>query len=902
MAEETITSSKEDSIPIDPFDDLIPGNENYQEPAPVDVPDDNFADLIPQKLEFEGFLKNPLRIKDGYLYIGDSEVEQDYEVVDPDSYDQVDEFFTNFLGVDFKRQKQSIPEEDAVIAKGLEIFGLDRDIASIPGVIIGADIVKKIGDKALKAYGGRITPILNVVQTSLGAILGGTAAKQAYDFIQDKITGEEKTIEEIWEKLPGDLQTEANWEALALGFGTIPYLVKRGLVKFGPGAKKVSSEMYQKAKNLGIDTYIADFADSGFGRAFLQTGGVFPYASSNLKATIRGRANKLNTMLDDFFYSYAPIGSNTNSSTLGRKLIETAEKTYKKWRYFNAKQWKSFEDLAMGKGTVVKFDTNIVPVKNLKLKEGSDQLPFILDKAKEIIQNAGGMNVKPSSPNYTEAYKAAKIFYEEYAYKNFIPVVEVRKFITKTLKNAQNKSYSSEGGASIGDINALKKAAEDSIENINLSNIPKDIADAIKRKYEFAKKTFNFGFNSKGTFFEGKPLYERSMANVVGKGKKNLFDIKLTEEGTKYYSEIVKDVLQFGSKESVDDLYKLIGKDDELFGTFIRKFLDDAMENTTKVKGAKSGADVDKSFNFLNFDSTQFRKNLGLPSFESYIKGGSKSTKQEGLEQALKLFSESPQGKNIDTSKFIDLVYLMEKHGNVYVPDAATFLRRASMFGGLGTLMGLHFLGYGDVGKTGAQFGLGTILSMRGFTKILSNPQNTKFLFEALDSRIPYYRSYNSALKLLDITLDHLTEESGKVVGEKRQNILDYMDLIGTVKKIAIDNMPDKDDERPIEQPIEFEEALDEDDLTIPAKTGASVDIPVRPTMASPDATRGSGDLANVIPPIDFPSLGGQGSGATNPQTMAGLESVGLPLFNAAEGGIVDLYDSKKLKKPQVVA
>ncbi len=240
MAEETITSSKEDSIPIDPFDDLIPGNENYQEPAPVDVPDDNFADLIPQKLEFEGFLKNPLRIKDGYLYIGDSEIEQDYEVVDPDSYDQVDEFFTNFLGVDFKRQKQSIPEEDAVIAKGLEIFGLDRDIASIPGVIIGADIVKKIGDKALKAYGGRITPILNVVQTSLGAILGGTAAKQAYDFIQDKITGEEKTIEEIWEKLPGDLQTEANYEALALGFGTIPYLVKKGLVKFGPGAKKIS--------------------------------------------------------------------------------------------------------------------------------------------------------------------------------------------------------------------------------------------------------------------------------------------------------------------------------------------------------------------------------------------------------------------------------------------------------------------------------------------------------------------------------------------------------------------------------------------------------------------------------------------------------------------------------------
>ena len=72
--------------------------------------------------------------------------------------------------------------------------------------------------------------------------------------------------------------------------------------------------------------------------------------------------------------------------------------------------------------------------------------------------------------------------------------------------------------------------------------------------------------------------------------------------------------------------------------------------------------------------------------------------------------------------------------------------------------------------------------------------------------------------------------------------------------------------------------------------------------MALPDAARGSGNLANVIPPIDFPSIGGQGGGATNPQTMASLQSVGLPLFQAAEGGIVDLYESKKFKKPQVVA
>jgi len=50
---------------------------------------------------------------------------------------------------------------------------------------------------------------------------------------------------------------------------------------------------------------------------------------------------------------------------------------------------------------------------------------------------------------------------------------------------------------------------------------------------------------------------------------------------------------------------------------------------------------------------------------------------------------------------------------------------------------------------------------------------------------------------------------------------------------------------------------------------------------------------ANVVPPLSAPF---------NPQTVASLESVGMPLFNAAEGGIVDIYESKKFKRPQVVA
>jgi hypothetical protein len=71
--------------------------------------------------------------------------------------------------------------------------------------------------------------------------------------------------------------------------------------------------------------------------------------------------------------------------------------------------------------------------------------------------------------------------------------------------------------------------------------------------------------------------------------------------------------------------------------------------------------------------------------------------------------------------------------------------------------------------------------------------------------------------------------------------------------------------------------------------------------FSEPQVQRGDTGV-NVVEPIAVPQLNLASIGGANPQTMASLESVGLPLFQAAEGGIVDLYESKKFKKPQVVA
>ena len=60
--------------------------------------------------------------------------------------------------------------------------------------------------------------------------------------------------------------------------------------------------------------------------------------------------------------------------------------------------------------------------------------------------------------------------------------------------------------------------------------------------------------------------------------------------------------------------------------------------------------------------------------------------------------------------------------------------------------------------------------------------------------------------------------------------------------------------------------------------------------IPSPQVSRGQG--VDVIPPLSSP---------INPQTVASLESIGMPLFNAKDGGLASL-DTNKFKRPQVVA
>ena len=96
---------------------------------------------------------------------------------------------------------------------------------------------------------------------------------------------------------------------------------------------------------------------------------------------------------------------------------------------------------------------------------------------------------------------------------------------------------------------------------------------------------------------------------------------------------------------------------------------------------------------------------------------------------------------------------------------------------------------------------------------------------------------------------------------------------------------------------LKFGESMEAEDMI----TEETISESKVPQISVPEVTRGQGDL---LPGFSItPQIETQIQQNINPDVLKDLESVGLPLFeNFKDGGIVDLYESKKFKKPQVVA
>ena len=887
------------------FFDLIPDAKDRH-------PESRFEDLIPlKKAEKTEIPKGVFDLKesltDKKAYIGISGYEEDYEDITEDlsTFDKL--FFQTLLGNEkVFRQKKT----DSKFRENFIHALKSRNIGWILGSLGGWEVVHRLALQTIKSPLYKKSPA-GIIAGVLAGALGGTGGQQIYDRVKEVITGEEETIEEIWAKIPKDFKTNLNFEMFGTFLGVAPYYLKKWISPLEPGAKKV----WEMAKRAGVEVIPAEFSKSGIADMFIKVGGVFPFVSGPFVKFMKNRAIKSNKQLEDYFWAFGPTQKET--SGIAEKLMKLSSETYAGWRQFVGKQYKSFENLTKGlsaDGTkvIAKFDHNIIPLKNLAYAESkAGAQPYLMDVVENIIKSSNtnnslkeGLKIT-SGPNFTEALQVAQLFYKDYSKKKAISAETFMNFIRNTIKKGEKKSWAgAEGGGSIHHLKDMKTAAESSLDGMNLTGVPKDIAEMIKAQYKIAKNSFKIGIVKDGKLIqEGTDLFHRKAASTIERAKKNLLDVRLTQEGTKYYDQIVKDILSMGSKEGVKDLYKLIGKNDELFGAFIRKYMDDALSATSKSKPGSSAAGLG-TFNWLNFNPQELIKKLGIRDYVSHAKGATIPEKEEAFREMLNIFSKSKYGKSVNApnaNKLIDFLYTLEKHGNIWVPDTSTFLRRGAVLGGLSVFLGLHIFGYGE---QGAKYGLLPILGMRSFMKMLSNPKNTRILFETLDSRIPDAMRWSNAIKLLDVTKGYLSEEAKDASGEKRKNILEYLNLVNEYQDWAEKNPPKKGEsldqkDKFFKEMIEsgaFDKPVyeDVDELEERVYIDEPVDRPIESAQLNVPRVNQEFDTASVVPPMADPAQAA-GSGDINPEIIEQMASLGMPLFGN-EGGIASLM---KHKKPQ---
>ena len=198
---------------------------------------------------------------------------------------------------------------------------------------------------------------------------------------------------------------------------------------------------------------------------------------------------------------------------------------------------------------------------------------------------------------------------------------------------------------------------------------------------------------------------------------------------------------------------------------------------------------------------------------------------------------------------------------------------------------------------------LGPTLAGMQFTRLLTNPKNVKYLFEALDSRIPYFKRYSAGIRLLELTQDTLMEAGADLKGKAEK---DFSKLMGNFNKFymeALDNMPDEGDKEPLKfqnfgetggllinpaargdvvQPDETETVVvsEPDEIEEEVVEDVEIDVP------SPNRDFA---MADVVPPLPSPNI----KGGVDPSIIQRMESLGMPLF-ANEGGIASLMEHKK--------
>jgi hypothetical protein len=786
--------------------------------------------------------------------------------------------------------------------KGIEKYGLNRETFEAVGGISGL----AAGTKAFTLRALPYVPSVpgKVLTLILYDALGATAGAQAFDIIQSQSTGEEMSLWEQLDKLPNDIKRNLTWASIGpmaeTAIQSFRVALSSGVLK-----DKNLKEAFQKSREYLGDKLaftIGDLDTKSLTGKFINVARTafaqIPLLGSKLKGVTPQRTEKLFQLLGDFSNK---LGKGLDDDTLARNIFEKSAQAYGVFK----KTMGRISDEIVKAEKLVPNKGKVIPVNGMR--------NFLTKYIDDFEKQYGKSVSKTTDPGYNEFYNFAKRFvslYPENARINYTGWKTIMEQLENSVKSAKGKPGTTKKqlGSSFDEMRNL-------LDNANADDF---LAKFSKEDQAIIKNYITQIVDFRKIYTTAREPFERVVAGQI-ESVDDIFTAlsgKFKGESKKYIDELIGPLLRRMSPSAVDDFMKITGGDRKLAGQLARNWFDDAFTSATKTKDGTSEAILDTGV---------LIKKLGLDGAGGKVKG-------KAFNQLVNIMNEGlPKSQQLPSGYVTDVIDMLSRQQNIFIPSTGSFLRRSIAIGGQGgfNVMLNHPLAKALKFVFGGPIGVvGSLVGVRSFSNFLTSPDTLRYAIEGFDSTLPAIRRKASLVQFFRATLEEL-EQRGKdsainteLVGldpsfdieniekakENIENILDNIQLFekDPSKPDQLDQLLIDVDNLQGDSNIFLDELNDIEDNTkevIPndiPKGGGTV------TFSEPQVSRGDTG-SDIIEPLSVPQLNlasiSEGiGGSTNSQTMSSLESVGLPLFNAAEGGIVDLYESKKFKKPQVVA
>ena len=266
-----------------------------------------------------------------------------------------------------------------------------------------------------------------------------------------------------------------------------------------------------------------------------------------------------------------------------------------------------------------------------------------------------------------------------------------------------------------------------------LRAMEEDMANLVKANPNLYKNADKLLQEADQSFKNMMILFGDPTVKALGKDSKFAFVNAIKQPGTKYANELLDSALKdFRSPEAMERLHQILGG--EMFGRVMKAKLIDSFQNsftksTTKPGLTNIGDDFFENFDDLAFDSTFFKRSLGLDEAGKPLK-----RKLDALTKGLDL---GGTGQKLPTAQellnFADAAVTFFNGKNMNI---STFLTRRAALGGTDSLVRVLVPAASLAGSGTAAMASpwATLLGVTAFYKsaqILARPMNTDLFTEA---------------------------------------------------------------------------------------------------------------------------------------------------------------------------